>query len=197
MGLIHLCLDIETLGYRENAVVATLSCVPFVFEENSSYSDLFLSGFYVKFDVKEQISRYKRAVDPDTVRWWSEQPKEARETSILPHKDDVSMAEGLSKLREFIEKSGYSFNKSYVWSRGNYFDFPKIEHMYWQLEEKPPFNTYKARDTRTYIDILTGSDRGQYELKGGTPEQFVKHHALHDAALDTKRLLEIYHDNLS
>jgi len=43
------------------------------------------------------------------------------------------------------------------------------------------------------IDCLTGSDNGYYNLRGGEPKSFVKHHALHDTALDCARMIEIYH----
>lgn len=192
MSLVHLNFDVETLGKREGAVVTTLSCVPFSFEKDTSYDDLVLSGFYVKFDIKEQIQKYHRSTCSDTIQWWKEQSQEARENSILPSDADVSLEEGLGQLTAFIKGSGYNFNKSYVWCRGNYFDFPKIEDIYRCLGLNVPFNTWKIRDTRTYIDILTGVDNGGYTLKGGTPSNFVHHHALHDAALDVARMLEIY-----
>jgi hypothetical protein len=49
-----------------------------------------------------------------------------------------------------------------------------------------------ARDTRTYIDILTGVSNGQYEPVGGFPKNFLKHDALHDASMDAYRMTEIF-----
>jgi hypothetical protein len=60
------------------------------------------------------------------------------------------------------------------------------------MEIEEPINTWKIRDVRTYIDVLTGSTTGIYELKSGTPKGFVKHNSLHDTALDIVRMKEIY-----
>ena len=192
MSLTHLCFDIETLGLRENTVVTTLACVPFTFEDPMEYDQLVLRGFYVKFDVKEQLQKYKRSVCQSTMDWWKQQSKEARENSILPSKNDVSLEQGLGFLTNFIQRTNYNPKKSYVWCRGNYFDFPKIEDLYRDIDEEVPYNSWKIRDTRTFIDILTGVDNGNYDLKGGTPSTFVKHNALHDAAMDCARMIEIF-----
>lgn len=192
MSLTHLNFDVETLGRRENTVILTIACVPFSFENEKSYGDLVLGGFHVKLNLKEQISKYQRTFDPDTVQWWKEQSEEARKNSLDQSPDDVDFEDGLLMLKDFIKASGYNHEKSYVWCRGNYFDFPKLRDAYRQINQEPPYNEYLIRDTRTFIDILTGSARGGYELKQGTPKEFVHHHALHDAALDVKRLQEIY-----
>lgn len=190
--LIHLNFDVETLGHRETSVVTTLSCVPFCFEKPEPYSELVLKGFYVKFNIEEQIKKYSRHVNPETVEWWKLQPPEARAHSIVPSKDDVLLEDGLNQLTSFINGSGYNYKKSYVWCRGNYFDFPMIQDLYRMIGQKPPYNGFKIRDTRTFIDILTGDTFGNYTLKDGIPPEFSKHHALFDAALDVSRMLEIY-----
>lgn len=190
--LTHLMFDIETLGVRERAVVTTLACVPFTLEDDKTYKQHVKDGFFVKFDVKEQISKYARVTDPDTISWWKGQSNEAKKNSILPSENDQTLADGCSALRRFIKGTDYDFKNSFIWSRGCYFDFPKIEDLYRDLGEKPPFNGFKIRDTRTMIDVLTGSLRGDYNLEGGTPDGFVHHHALHDCALEIAKMKEIY-----
>ncbi len=188
----HLMFDIETLGVREHSVVTTLACIPFTFEDDKTYEDHVLAGFFVKFDVKDQIKTYARVTDADTIDWWKRQSEEAKRNSILPSKDDVPQQEGCERLRAFIKGTDYDFKNAFVWSRGCYFDFPKIEDLYRDLGQKPPFNGFKIRDTRTMIDVLTGDLRGEYELENGTPASFVKHHALHDCALEIAKMKEIY-----
>lgn len=191
-GLTHLVFDIETLGLRENTVVTTLACVPFRFEEPKPFAELTRDGFYVKFDVKEQIQKYRRTTDQSTLDFWKKQPKEARAMSIEPSAHDVQMAVGLEMLRDWIKTTPYTWNESYVWSRGTYFDFPKIESMYANISAPCPFNTWRIRDIRTMIDCLTGATNGQYNLRDGVPNGFVKHNALHDAALDATVMTEIF-----
>lgn len=189
---VHINFDTETLGLYENAVVTTLACCAFTFEDNVSYDELVESGFFTKFNAFEQIKVYRRETTQSTVDWWKGQSEEAKVHSIKPSVNDVSLVEGLTRLTEYIKDSGYNWKKSYIWSRGNAFDLPKIESMYRNAGLNLPFNTFRVRDTRTYIDVLTGSDNGYYNLKDGEPKSFVKHHALHDTALDCARLIEIY-----
>lgn len=188
----HLIFDTETLGLKERAVVCSLSCVPFCFEEPKPYSEIVKNGFFVKFDIKEQITKYKRTTTQSTLDWWKQQGAEAKKYSVTPGADDASMEEGMSELLRFVKASGHSVKKSYVWSRGNAFDFPKIEDMFDQIGETCPYHFYRVRDTRTIIDVLAGTDNGKYTLPGGNPKEFVAHHALHDAALDAAVLIELY-----
>lgn len=192
MTSVNLCFDTETLGLYERAVVTSIGCVAFTFEGNTPYSEMIEYGFFAKFQVEEQIKKYKRVTTPSTMQFWAEQTKEAREKSIMPSPNDVSLEDGLQKLKSWIKESGYDFKNSFVWSRGNAFDFPKIESMYLDADISCPFNTWKIRDIRTFIDCLAGTDRGMYDLKNGEPEGFVKHHSLHDAAHDAAKMIEIY-----
>jgi len=192
MSVVHINFDTETLGLYENAVVTTLSAVPFTFEDNTPYDELVRQGFFVKFKIVEQLKVYGRETTQSTVDWWKQQSEEAKVFSIKPSADDVTLVEGLNSLTAFIKESGYDWKKSYLWSRGNAFDFPKIESLYRNCGLEVPFNTFRVRDTRTMIDCLTGSENGYYRLREGQPKSFVKHHALHDAALDCANLIEIY-----
>ena len=189
----HLMFDIETLGTRERSVVLTLACVPFTFEDVSeTYDDIIANGFFVKFDAKEQIKTFQRVTDADTIAWWKNQSDEAKRFSLPPSADDVSLEKGCADLRAFIKGTNYDFKNSYIWSRGCYFDFPKIEDLYRDLNQKAPFNGFKIRDTRTMIDVLTGNMRGEYDLRDGMPTNYIKHHALHDAAFEAVRMKEIF-----
>ncbi len=190
--LTHLIFDTETLGVRENAAIATIACVPFTFGGNQKYSELVESGFFAKICIKDQIGEWKRKTEPATLEFWSLQSKDARERSILPSSDDLPTVEALTNLAKFIKSSAYDFKRSYIWCRGIRFDFGKLEAQYEMVGIECPFNSWKARDVRTYIDILTGSDNGSYNLRNGVPPEFVKHHALHDAALDAAKMIEIF-----
>lgn len=189
----HLSIDTETLGLRENTVVLSIGVAAFqlVPGAENNYEKYIRNGFHVKLSIKDQLANYKRTIDPDTVAWWKQQVPEAQKI-VKPSEDDVDMATGLHLLNDWIKRSGYRWKESFVWSRGTYFDFPKIEHMYHQAGVKCGFNTWKIRDTRTMIDVLTGSENGQYDPVGGTPRTFLKHDALHDAAMDAYRMVEIF-----
>lgn len=192
----HIILDTETLGTRENAVVLSIGAVAFSLIPNqpNNYEDYILQGFYTKFSVKDQIKNYGRKIEEGTVEWWKQQSSEAQMV-LKPSEDDYEMLAGLSRLNEWIKQlPGYKWNTSYVWSRGTYFDFPKLESMYEQAGLKCGYNSWKIRDVRTMIDVLTGDTWGKYNPRGGDPAGFVPHHALHDAAMDAYRMVEIFND---
>lgn len=195
-NLIHLMFDTETLGKREDTVILSIACVPFTFEDRGDFVSFLNNGLMIKFSVEEQIKKYHRSITTDTVEWWKKQSKEARDVNLKPYPHDMTVVEGLTKLSKFIGASGYNYKKSYVWARGTNFDFPKLEHIYEDCAKLTlPFNTWRIRDTRTFIDILCGRDDGKYELKTGIPETFIAHNCLHDAALESVKLNEIYHIN--
>lgn len=193
-NLVHLMFDTETLGKRENAVILSIACVPFTLEDHNYFASFLSKGIMIKFDVEEQIKSFHRSISISTVEWWKQQSKEARNANLKPSPNDMTVVEGLTKLSKFIGESGYNYKKSYVWARGTYFDFPKLEHFYEDCTNLTlPFNAWKIRDTRTYIDILTGTDDGKYELKLGKIDNFVAHNCLHDAAMEVAKLNEIYY----
>lgn len=189
----HLSIDTETLGLRENTVVLSIGVAAFqlVPGGKNDYDKYIRDGFHVKFSIKDQLVNYKRTTCQSTVDWWKSQSEEAKKI-LKPSEQDVDMESGLLMLNDWIKQSGYKWKDSFVWSRGTYFDFPKIEDMYRQTGVKVGFNTWKIRDTRTMIDVLTGSENGQYEPKGGFPRNFLKHDALHDASMDAYRMVEIF-----
>lgn len=163
---INLMFDTETLGTRERAVVTTLAVVPFSFDVPATFEQLERASFYVKLNGVEQIKKYKRETDQGTLDWWKRQPKEARERSILPTPDDVPLETACEDLRTWIKGTGYDFKTGWAWSRGAAFDFPKIESLYHDLGQLQPINGFMIRDSRTAIDVLTGSLNGTYELRG-------------------------------
>lgn len=192
MSLTHIVIDIETLSTKPNAVILSVACVPFVLEEHTLFNDLLSKGIYIKFDASDQIKKYKRDVDKKTIDWWKTQPQEVFNAEVKPSKRDVDSLTGITTLSKFIGSiDGFNSKKSYVWSRGNNFDFPILQSLYEDLEIKLPYNTWTIRDIRTAIDILHGTDDGKYELKYGN-NGFIAHNPLHDAAMDAARLNELF-----
>lgn len=193
MALEHLLIDIETLGTDTDSVVLSIACVPFVLETHTYFSELLKVGFCVKFDVQEQIKTYHRTVEDGTMKWWKAKPKEVFDAMVRPSSNDVDLKEGITRLNRFIKGiKNYYFNDSYVWSRGNNFDFPILKSLYKATGIGIPYNDWRVRDVRTAIDIMAGVDNGQYELRFGG-EGFIAHNPLHDAAMDAARLNELFY----
>lgn len=193
MTLCHLLLDIETLGTDPNAVVLSIACVPFVLEVHTYFGELVPAGFYVKLDVQEQIKTHHRSIEDGVMKWWKKQPKDVFDAMVRPSSEDMSIKEGLTLLNKFVSGiKSYHFNKSYVWSRGNNFDFPILKSLYQAAGIGLPYNDWRVRDVRTAIDIMAGTDNGQYNLRFGG-DGFIAHNPLHDAAMDAARLNELFY----
>lgn len=189
----HIVFDCETLARDPFAVVLSIGAVAYDTEKHTSdeasYANLIQTGFHVKFNVQEQVKTYKRNVEDETLSWWKKQSKEAK-AILHPSEHDVSMVDGLNQLNSWLKSVGYDFDNSYCWSRGTYFDFPMFYSMYNQAGISPGYNGWKIRDVRTMIDCLTGSNRGKYDPIN-SPVGFIAHDALHDAAMDAYRMLDI------
>lgn len=191
----NVVFDLESLARDPYAVVLSIGAVVFDPGESpaneETYQRLIETGFHVKFSVEDQITKYKRNVEDETLDWWSKQSQEAR-AILKPSSEDVDMLTGMLQLNDWLKSCGYDFQDSYCWSRGTYFDFPMFYSMYNQTNVSPGFNGWKIRDTRTMIDCLTGSRRGKYEPEN-RPNGFIAHDALHDAAMDAYRMIDIFH----
>ena len=193
MPLCHLMLDLETLGTDPDAVVLSIACVPFFLEVHTYFSELVLSGFCVKLDVKEQVKTYNRSIEDNVMKWWKTQPKEVFDSMVRPAPGDMSLKDGLTHLNKFVTGvKGYQFNQSYVWSRGNNFDFPILKSLYQACGIGVPYNDWRVRDVRTAIDIMAGTSDGQYRLQF-SGDGFIAHNPLHDAAMDAARLNELFY----
>lgn len=194
-SITHIIIDFETLGINPDSAVLSFACVPFTFEEPKTFAEYVESGFYVKFDIPHQM-KLGRKIDQNTVNWWKKQGADAKKI-LFPSDYDYLLLDGMNSFIRFVRSSGYNKKKSYAWSRGQDFDFPILESILEQVNLDSPFNNWKYRDIRTYIDVLSGSDDGQYTLKTGTPEGFVKHDCLHDCAYDACKMVEIYQELLA
>lgn len=188
-------IDIETLGQREDAIILSIACIPFEWDIYYDINHYIDSGIKINLNIQEQ-EQQKRTTDKVTIDWWKKQDKNAIKCNITQPTNVQSVLIGLTQLTVFIKNSDYDFQNSYVWSRGNYFDFPKIEHIYRISNNLPlPFNYWKIRDTRTFIDInnVDSQRKGLYDLKEPLPNNFIHHDCLHDCALEVARIVELTH----
>lgn len=184
-------IDIETMGINPRAPITAIACVPFDTENLLTYDEYVERGIFLKVNWREQISNKTHLPEESTIQWWSEQSREAKNYSITPMETDLSLTHAMEKLSDYIVNSkGYNYKSSWFWSRGIAFDMPKIEFAYQVTRVKCPINFRFARDIRTMIDCFTGSIDGLYDLQN-KPSNFIKHHALHDAAYDACCMAEI------
>jgi len=182
-----LVFDVETLSTESTCVI--LSAAMVYFDENSTYESILENSLFVKFDAKEQISKYNRTVSKSTLEWWSKQCDFAKNTSLVPTKNDVPAIEGIERFREYL-KVDPSPNKI-IWARGS-LDQMAIDSLCNAVGVNPIVRYNAWRDVRTGIDILaTTSENGycQVNLPGFTIQKVIKHDPVHDCAYDAVMLL--------
>lgn len=178
-------IDIETLSHKENAVVLSCALTYFTTTEQYTFESLIEKTCFVKFDAKEQIQKYKRGISKSTVDWWKKQSKEAKEFSLTPSSQDVSLSVGAEKLRSYVKE--HSKGKELVFCRGSLDQFVMCD-LFEQLELPQLFNYYQYRDFRTAIECLKdNAERGYCELPGLTG--VIQHNPIHDNCRDILMLL--------
>jgi len=172
--------DIESLDVESTSVILSLAAVYFDPDEIVSYNELLDRALFVKFDVTEQITKYKRTISQSTAEWWRKQAEIPQVTSLIPSKDDVSAEQGLSLMSNYYKGNG----KGIVWARGA-LDQLATESLYRKIGRDPfcMFNMW--RDVRTAVDLLYDTSTGYRNIDGFDPSHSViKHHPVHDCAYD-------------
>lgn len=188
----HLCIDLETLAFNDNAIITAIAITPFYFtEKDVTFDELVERTFYVKCDVKSQ-KLLGRVADKSTIDFWKKQLPEVQKLSSLPSPDDINISECFTLMKQFIKTTKYDFWNSYTWERGMGFDTNKLDTLFRQLDEKSPMNFWRAREIRTFNDLVGDTTNGKWELPDGRPENFIEHYAKHDAAMDALRLIALF-----
>lgn len=179
-------LDLETLDVESTAVVLSAAVIHFDINKKYSYEDLLNECCFVKFDAKEQIEKYKRTVSKETIQWWKGQPEQVRKISVVPSKEDVSLIDGLSTIKDYVS----SFkDEKIVWIRGAlgqviFNSLCKSAGVYSIF----PFHNYM--ELRTGINLLKNdSKKGYCYVPDEETFSLEKHNPKSDAAYDVMMLL--------
>ena len=187
-------LDIETLGVESTAAILSIAIIYVPDAEPRPAVELMSDYIFVKFDVKDQISRFKRTVDMGTVEWWKKQSKNARDKSYERNPDlDLSSEEALDRIDAWVKKHK-DYSNELVWIRGT-LDQMAVDSLYSALKRNPPFKYNVYRDMRTAVDLLYPNSNGGYvEVDSSVCTrydqlQWVKHDPVHDVSIDAAMLL--------
>jgi hypothetical protein len=181
-------VDIETLSKYPDGVILSIAVVPFLMTDSDTFDELLSRGLLMKLNIADQ-RQYGRTIYPDTLAWWKRQSDDAK-SILVPSEQDLTMTACETILSEFIT-SNYDKKRNTFWCRGLNFDLPYIQDFYRRLKLPEPINTWDCIDTKTFIKIMTGDPRSQYNLRSGTPSGFVAHNCLHDAVLECLRIQEL------
>jgi DNA polymerase III epsilon subunit-like protein len=148
----NLMIDIETLGVRPGAAIASIAIVPFDPNAGKVADEM----FFATIDVKGQ-KEYSMHQEIETVEWWLSQPEEIRAVSFpdKPDFDDLSLA--LEKVQEYVLRTGKDVK---VWSHGASFDIPILSEAFYSTGLTIPWHFKNIRDTRTLLDFAAQQGYG-------------------------------------
>ena len=194
-------MDFETLGQNAQTVPA-LDCAftTFVWErfldEPYSFNELVSSINRVKLSVEEQVKVYGAKYTQDDLKWWQNQPNEARK-NIMPSDEDATVQEFMNAIIEYLR---HSEKVEYWWSRSNTFDPIIMWRLAQYLDQDLLLNEYlkfwRVRDIRTFIDakfnFTTRNGFVPVADERWWNENFNAHDSIHDVAADVLRLQAIY-----
>lgn len=177
----HYFVDMESLGVTDDAIILSIGMTYCDSDETVNFDQLIKRGIHIKLNRIEQ-QKLGRKVDKETVIWWEEQGSEAKE--VLSNANVLSLENVKNILIKYLEKTEFDPKTDYFWSRGM-IDSRWWEHLFkYAFDCETPVKFYKWRDTRTALFILCGDPNGSYQVT----ENFMKHNALHDAAMDCMRI---------
>ena len=183
--------DFETLGDQYTGVAVSLAVLKF--NENNytlnpyNYKDLVSQTAFIKFNVEEQVTKYKRRIEKPTLKWWEKQSVEARE-QLKPSPSDLS----ISDLWKFLTDYMQGMDVRRVYTRGNMFDPVLMESLLYACDKGIPYPWWNVRDTRSFLDgLLWGSDINDKFMPDGCAEDFIHHDPRHDIALDVMRMQSV------
>ena len=160
----HVVIDLETLSTKSNAAIVSIGAIKI---ENLRKTDT----FYINVDAR-QGKEAGLDIDPDTINWWSNQPKEQQ----LAWQKDPHLLE--FAFKEFTDWYG---NESIpIWGYGANFDVVILESAYRALNMPFPWKFWDISCLRTIMNVL---DKRLPKANN--------HNALDDATAEAKVLIEI------
>ena len=164
----HLILDIETLGVKKPAVIASIGAVVWGFR----------TGVVAKFKASVDLMEFEAVPEIDTVLWWLRQSPAAIRHTFGGAKR-VPIADALSRFFAFCREQA----PDYYWGNSPDFDFGHLE-AYAASPADIPWKFSQLRDIRTFCceDLVTLED------KRAILRNRIQHDALEDAKAEAEFL---------
>ena len=160
----QIVVDLETLSTHPNACIVSIGAVLI---EDMEITDT----FYINVDGRT-CKEAGLHIEQDTIKWWSEQSKEAQEAW---QKNPVPLQEAIDKFTLWYGKESIP-----IWGYGANFDVVILESAYRALDMNIPWKFWDISCLRTLMNVL---DKRLPKANN--------HNALDDATAEAKVLIEI------
>lgn len=178
--MIHIMLDLETLGTRPGSVILTIGAVAFSVENGVTDS------YYESID-REDSEKYGLRVCPNTQAWWMDQSQQSIDAAFSGLADLESTLEG---FRGWVANLPISeWRDVRLWGNGSDFDNSLLAEVYAVLSEDygvpallQPWSFTGNRCYRTVKNLFPGVT---------VPSVGTMHNALDDATYQANHLIAI------
>ena len=174
----HYVIDLETLATSNNAAIVSIGIVRV---EQARIT----GSLYLRVDPTTAINHCHQELDYSTVIWWLKQNDAAR-AELTDPSQRLSLPAALAKVSDFFGHiSGEDADDQiYVWGNGDEFDCSILATAYKATGYDLPWHYNKNQNLRTLLELYPAAKALAGEFEG------TRHHALHDARHEAKRLCE-------
>jgi exodeoxyribonuclease VIII len=168
---VHVMVDLETMGKKNNAPIVAIGAVVFDPATGS------IGESFYKVVCLESSVNWGAVIDPSTVIWWLKQSSEARSASV--NDDAIPLQDALLQFREFVSDNvAGGSKKAQVWGNGASFDNSILRSSYDCIAEDYPWEYWNDRDVRTMVEL---GQAISFDPKTTIPFEGSRHNALADA----------------
>lgn len=168
---VHVMVDLETMGIKNNAPIVAIGAVVFDPATGS------IGESFYKVVCLESSVNWGAVIDPSTVIWWLKQSSEAR--SAIVNDDAIPLLDALLQFREFVSDNvAGGSKKAQVWGNGASFDNSILRSSYDCIAEDYPWEYWNDRDVRTMVEL---GQAISFDPKTTIPFEGSRHNALADA----------------
>lgn len=168
---VHVMVDLETMGKKNNAPIVAIGAV--VFDPSTGS----IGESFYKVVCLESSVNWGAVIDPSTVIWWLKQSSEAR--SAIVNDDAIPLQDALLQFREFVSDNvAGGSKKAQVWGNGASFDNSILRSSYDCIAEDYPWEYWNDRDVRTMVEL---GQAISFDPKKTIPFEGSRHNALADA----------------
>jgi len=176
----HVCFDLETLSVQKDALILSIGCTTFHWDDDSGFDEYCDTGLFVKADPSAQTSRH---CSMDTIEWWmsGKVSDAARDASFIDNPVGLAPKYLIRALATWARMHGLT-EDTHWYCRGPHFDAAILEDFASQYGLELPFKYWQVRDVRTMLDF-------HQRERLDAPSNFIEHHPLHDAAWDAAQMV--------
>uniref|UniRef100_Q31HV8 Exonuclease n=1 Tax=Hydrogenovibrio crunogenus (strain DSM 25203 / XCL-2) TaxID=317025 RepID=Q31HV8_HYDCU len=171
--MIQAMIDLETLGLKQNSVIASIGIV--IFDAKTIHG-----LFHIRLDVAAS-SKLGFYICDDTVAWWSNQSDEARTELNGTTAPLVAVKEAF----DFIEH----YKPERVYAKSPSFDLEKLKYHADVLGLDVPWHFRQEMDHRTYLKAY--EETLQLMPHKADEKKLVKHNAVDDALIQAYEIMSV------